>query len=449
VDAKPPVSNTPEDVEFSENSTACFTGWKLFDSCPGCYWVLCDGKQVVSHVKWANRTNLSVPVNTDIGTGDFNYTIIYNDVAGNYGVQDTVIITINSFAAPTINITSPADGYSTTCDSVTVFGTVNGTESLSSVTVDGAEADLSLEGFNGTFTKTVPFSLGINTIYANVTDERGATSNTSINVTRKSSSTNNSEVGDEESNGGGNEESSGGSDEESSGAGDEESSGSSVGTYRSSKSQSNVAIKELARQFVTTGNHICFEFTREVTPVVYVEFDAKKTFGKTTTVIEELKERSVLTPAEPEGEVYKYLNIWVGNGGVATPENVDNPVIGFKVEKSWLEKNDILESSIKLWRYNNDVWNLFLPEKVNEDDKYVYFEAKTPGFSPFAITGVIQEGFGVQKSTLEPIQKENLTDASTGADDQHVSDEENTAGIGFRSALMLLACAFLVVRRRS
>ena len=420
VDTKSPISNTPEDMEFSVNSTVCFTGWKLFDQFPGYYWVLCDGEQVAPPVQWTNSTNLSVPVNTDIGTGDFNYTIIYNDTAGNYGVQDTVLITINYFAAPTIDIISPADGYSTTSDSVTVFGTVNGTGSLPSVTVNGVDADLSLEGFNGTFTKTVPLSLGINAIYANVIDKRGTTNKTSISVTRTSPSTG----------------SSGGS----SGGG---------GGGGSPELQSNVEIKELAQQFVTNGNRIRFEFSREVTPVVYVEFDAKKSFGKVTTIIEELKERSVLIPAEPEGEIYKHFNIWVGNGGVATPENVGNPVIGFKVEKSWLEENDILESSIELRRYNGYVWYLLFPEKVNEDDEYVYFEAETPGFSHFAITGVTQEGSEVQKSTLELVPKENLTDVSPGTGEQQVSGEENASGLVFSFVLTLLAGVFVVVWGRS
>lgn len=437
VDTESPISNTPEDVEFSANSTVYFTGWKLFDRYPGYYWVLRDGEQIVPPSRWSNDTTLSIPVNTDIGPGDFNYTIIYNDTAGNYGEQDTVTISIDYFAAPAINIISPADGYSTTSNSITVFGTVNGTGSLPSVTVNGVDADLFLESFNGTFSKTVFISPGINTIYANATDERGATNNTSINITRTSAST-----------GGGG------------GGGSSESSGSSGGGGGggSPEPQSNVEIKELAQQFVTNGNRVRFVFSQEVTPVVYVEFDARKSFGKTTTIIEALKGKSVLTPAGPEGDVYRYLNIWVGNGGVATPENIGTPVIGFKVEKSWLEENDILESSIKLWRYNDDVWNLLLPDKVGEDDEYVYFEAETPGFSPFAITGVTQEETGIQKSTLELVPVKNPTEASAGTGEQPTSGESieqpesgegNAAGLDFRFVVMLLACASLVVRRRS
>lgn len=434
VDTKSPLSNTPEDTEFSANSTTYFTGWKLFDLYPGYYRVLCDGEEIVPPAQWANDTQLSIPVNTGLGIGDFNYTIQYNDTAGNSGVQDTVIITIDYFTAPKINISSPVDGYSTTSESVTVFGTVNGTGSLPSVNINGVDADLSLEGFNGTFTKTVPLSLGINTIYANATDAHGSISKTFINVTRTSLSTD-----------------SGGSSSGSSGGSGGGSSGSSGGGGGggSPEPASNVEIKELSQQFVTNGNRIRFAFTQEVTPVVYVEFEAKRSFGKTTTIIEELKGKSFLTPAEPEGEVYRHLNIWVGNGGMATPENIGNSVIGFRVEKSWLEENDISESSIKLWRYNDDVWDLLPPEKVNEDDEYVYFEAETPGFSPFAITGATAKEAGVMKSTLELIPMKNQTDASAGPGGQPESGEENAAGLDLRFVVGVLACAFLIVRRRS
>jgi len=41
------------------------------------------------------------------------------------------------------------------------------------------------------------------------------------------------------------------------------------------------------------------------TCVVYVSFDARKTFGKTTTIAEQLKGRSSLVSGLPSGEVLK------------------------------------------------------------------------------------------------------------------------------------------------
>ncbi len=164
------------------------------------------------------------------------------------------------------------------------------------------------------------------------------------------------------------------------------SSGGGGGGGGSPEPASNVRKKELAQQFVTNGNRIRFEFTQKATSVGYVEFDARKTAGKTTTIIEELKGRSVLTPTEPGGEVYSYLNIWVGNGGFATPENIADAVVGFRVSRAWIVENNIDADSIILQHFSENRWNPLPTAKVEEDEEYIYFEAQTQSFSPFAIT---------------------------------------------------------------
>ena len=87
------------------------------------------------------------------------------------------------------------------------------------------------------------------------------------------------------------------------------------------------------------------------------------------------------------GEVYKYFNLWVGNGGFATSNNIENPVVCFKVEKSWIQDKKIDQASIILNRYNEKKWSQLPVTLLREDNKYLYFTAKTPGFSFFAITG--------------------------------------------------------------
>ncbi|HII00197.1 TPA: PGF-pre-PGF domain-containing protein, partial [Methanosarcinaceae archaeon] len=152
------------------------------------------------------------------------------------------------------------------------------------------------------------------------------------------------------------------------------------------ESARNVNKKELAQQFVTNGNRIRFEFVQKATSVGYVEFDAKKSVGKTTTIIEELKGKSTLTPNEPEGKVYKYLNIWVGNGGFANSENIEGAVVGFRVSRAWAMENNVDADSIILQHFSENRWNLLPTTRIGEDEEYIYFEAETPSFSPFAIT---------------------------------------------------------------
>ena len=185
--------------------------------------------------------------------------------------------------------------------------------------------------------------------------------------------------------------------------------GGGGGAGGSPEPQSNVEVKELSQAFVTSGNSIRFDFPRNATSVLYVTFNSKKTTGKTTTIVEMLKGKSTLVSQLPSGEVYKSLNIWVGNSGFATPNNIENSVVCFKVEKSWLQDKGINRPSITLNRYNDKKWNSLPTSLLSEDIKYLYFTAQTPGFSPFAITGnTIASGTGIYPT--------NVTNTQPGAD---------------------------------
>jgi PGF-pre-PGF domain-containing protein len=167
--------------------------------------------------------------------------------------------------------------------------------------------------------------------------------------------------------------------------GSSSSSSSSGGGGGSPEPQSNVEVKELSQTFVTGGKEAKFEFKRNVTCVEYVSFNAKKTLGKTTTISEMLKEKSALVPDLPAGEVYKSFNVWVGNGGVATSKNIENAVICFKVDYSWLHNKSGDQSSVTLNRYSDKKWNRLPTHLLGVDAKYMYFTAETPEFSSFAI----------------------------------------------------------------
>jgi len=63
--------------------------------------------------------------------------------------------------------------------------------------------------------------------------------------------------------------------------------------------------------------------------------------------------------------------------------------VEFKVAKLWIADNSIDEATVKLNRYDGSGgnWNALTTSKVGEDDATVFFEAETPGFSMFAVTG--------------------------------------------------------------
>jgi len=190
------------------------------------------------------------------------------------------------------------------------------------------------------------------------------------------------------------------------------SSGSGGAGGGSPEPATNVDAQELAQQFVSNGNCARFEFKEGATAVSYVEFDPKKSLGKITARVEMLKGQSVLVPEPPEGEVYKNINIWVGNEGTASPENIENAVIGFRVAKSWVIENNLIESSIQLWRFDGDRWNPLPTEKIGEDTECLYFEAETPGFSPFSI--VCNKGYIEPEEARETINKIGEEQSGTG-----------------------------------
>lgn len=165
------------------------------------------------------------------------------------------------------------------------------------------------------------------------------------------------------------------------------SSGGSGGAGVSPEPARNVETKEISQTFIADNKEAKFNLKNNATCVAYLTFDSKKTVGKTTAIIEMLKDKSMLTPDVPEGEVYIYFNIWVGTGGYATSNNIENPIICFKVEKTWMEDKNINKTSIALNRYNAGKWGQLPVSLSEEDDRFLYFTAQTPEFSFFAITG--------------------------------------------------------------
>lgn len=246
-------------------------------------------------------------------------------------------------------------------------------------------------------------------------------------------------------------------EESSSSSGDSSgSSGSGGSAGGSPEPQSNVEAKELSQTTITYGNPVNFDFPQAATPVVNISFDSKKTAGKTTTIVEMLKNQSTLVSSLPSDEIYKFINIWVGNSGFATSDNIDNSVVSFKVEKSWVRDKSIDKSSITLNSYADKKWNALPTDPSGEDDKYLYFSAKTSGFSYFAITGKIAATeAGTEKQSEPEVQsseqnsKTNVEQPSEQTQSSNTSGKESTKTPGFEmaSGIICLISVFLYKRR--
>ena len=211
----------------------------------------------------------------------------------------------------------------------------------------------------------------------------------------------------------------------------------------------NVKVKELSQVFIANGKAVKFNFPKNATDVVYLSFDSKKTVGKTTTIVEMLKNKSKLTPDAPAGEVYNYLNIWVGNGGYATEKNIENPVVCFKVEKSWMKDKGIDQSSIILNRYSDKKWNPLTTRQSGDDEKCMYFTAETPGFSPFSITGEKTAKETVTELLPEPDTQDLEQNGNTDSEVEETSEpKEKTSMPGFEMIYCVIGLLGVFLYRR-
>ncbi|WP_321429478.1 S-layer protein domain-containing protein [uncultured Methanolobus sp.] len=240
------------------------------------------------------------------------------------------------------------------------------------------------------------------------------------------------------------------SDPVTSSGGSSGSSGGGGGGGTTGEKYENVLVKEVESIFVNKDSHISYEFNEEGNAISSVGFDSLKNSGTISTIVEVLKSRSSFADSDAPGIIYQQMNIWVGKSGFVTPENVENLMITFKVEKSWLEGNNIEAGTVYLYRYADGSWNA-LPTSITEEDAdFVYFESQTPGFSPFAIGSEAEVVEIADESSLESVDDENV-EGTTVEDTGTESESSSFTGIlvALGGISVLLIGAFVVYKKRS
>ena len=213
----------------------------------------------------------------------------------------------------------------------------------------------------------------------------------------------------------------------------------------------NILVKDVLSIFINKGSHINYEFTKEGNAISSVQFDSLKNSGKISTIVEVLKDRSSFANVDAPGTVYQQMNIWVGKSGFVTPENVEKLLITFKVEKSWLEENNIEASTVNLYRYEDGSWNVLPTSVTEEDDEFVHFESETSGFSPFAIGSeaeVTENADIVEDNSLKSVNDESTEDIVTVEEAETSSGSTAILGV-LGGILVLLAGAYFVYNKRS
>jgi len=203
----------------------------------------------------------------------------------------------------------------------------------------------------------------------------------------------------------------------------------------------NIACSETDRQNIYKNSSISFIYDLESNIVRHINFKALNSAGKVAAKVEILNNTSTLVSTPPPHEVFKNLNIWVGNAGWATARNIANATVVFTVEKSWITENNIDESSIALYRYSDDTWHELVTWKIAEDANSLQFETETPGFSPFAVTGnTIGENGG--DGIIKPTARADKTPSPTP------TEKKGIPGFGIFAGLSVLLIAVQLLRKK-
>jgi PGF-pre-PGF domain-containing protein len=199
-------------------------------------------------------------------------------------------------------------------------------------------------------------------------------------------------------------DSSGGSGGSSSGG---SSSGSGGSSQASSEKYENIEFKDYSIKYVLKDVDNVFSFKRENNSIQSVIIRTRLNQGETKTMVEILKGTSSMANKEAPGIVYRNLNIWVGDEKFSS-SNLIEAKVEFMVEKAWLTENSVDPASIKLLRYSKS-WG-YLPTSIKSQDKtYVYYTAKVPEFSVFAISSVDESAFAEDGEGNQSNDDENIS----------------------------------------
>lgn len=145
-----------------------------------------DGAAVSNITTTAITNGYSVTATPGAALSDGSHTVTVDvsDNDGNAATQQAVTFTVDT-VPPTLNITSPGEGYITNNKTVNVAGTTNDVTSSPvtiKISLNGTDQGAVTVATNGSFAKSVTLAEGENTIVITATDAAGRVSTVSRTV---------------------------------------------------------------------------------------------------------------------------------------------------------------------------------------------------------------------------------------------------------------------------
>jgi PGF-pre-PGF domain-containing protein len=235
------------------------------------------------------------------------------------------------------------------------------------------------------------------------------------------------------------------------------SSGGGGGSSMSSgEKYENVELKDYSIKYVMKDTETVYNFTKDNSIITKVTLITRLNGGQTKTVVETLKGTSTLVNKAAPGIVYRNVNIWVGDEKFS-PASISDASITFQVKKEWISGNSVDPASIKLLRYAGGAWSQLPTTKTDEDETYIYYRAKTPAFSTFAISSMdektLQElsgsgGQGALQSEDDESGTMSPDDVTGSIDLNSATQDRKSSGIAYFAIIGLTAMGVLSYKYR-
>lgn len=118
-----------------------------------------------------------------------------------------------------------------------------------------------------------------------------------------------------------------------------------------------------------------------------ITINVKNSVNNIQVIVAKFADKPASITQEVTGKVYHYIEI---NKTNITDAAINQTTVRFKVEKTWLDANNINDSTVALYRYSDNAWNKLGTTKIGElpdDTQNIYYDAVSPGLSVFAISG--------------------------------------------------------------
>jgi PGF-pre-PGF domain-containing protein len=225
------------------------------------------------------------------------------------------------------------------------------------------------------------------------------------------------------------------------GSGD--SSGGGIGVV-TSEPYDNIARSETHEMNLVYNKPVLYTFKLTEHGIYEIAVTGKENENNIALRVELLKGPTKMAAiSAPPGTVYKNVNIWAGS------KRIKEGLIRFKVENTWIVNNKIASGELMMIRWNGNEWAKLAILELKKDDTHTFYEAKTEGFSNFAISAL--KGGVVPAATSAPGETKiagTPVKSSEGTETATPVPTKKTPGFEAIVAVLAIAAFLFVIRNK-